>query len=119
MKFNFRLLTLILAFLFGLFFSLPTLLNNESLGKKITMGLDLQGGLHMILNVKNDIAIASKLKSVGTTAKYILDDKNIMIDTIKTENGVVLLTLMDENDVKKATELIKKDITVSHSQIKV
>ncbi len=111
MKFNFRLLTLILAFLFGLFFSLPTLLNNESLGKKITMGLDLQGGLHMILNVKNDIAIASKLKSVGTTAKYILDDKNIMIDTIKTENGVVLLTLMDENDVKKATELIKKDIT--------
>jgi len=59
-------------------FSIPSLLQSDA-GKKITLGLDLQGGLHMLLSVKSDIAVESKLKSIGTTLKYKLEDEGYSI----------------------------------------
>ncbi|MCK4973622.1 MAG: hypothetical protein KAR81_00085, partial [Sulfurimonas sp.] len=51
MKLNYRVVVFGLAIAFGLFFSAPSLLQTQD-GKKVTLGLDLQGGLHMLLGVK-------------------------------------------------------------------
>ncbi len=50
-KLNYRVVIFIFAFIFGVVFSIPSLLQSDA-GKKITLGLDLQGGLHMLLSVK-------------------------------------------------------------------
>jgi preprotein translocase subunit SecD len=51
MKLNYRIVIFALAIIFGVAFSIPSLTQSEG-GKKVTLGLDLQGGLHMLLGVK-------------------------------------------------------------------
>ncbi len=51
---NYRVILFAFALIFGIVFSIPSLTQSES-GKKITLGLDLQGGLHMLLGIKSEI----------------------------------------------------------------
>ncbi len=93
-KLNYRVVIFIFAFIFGVVFSIPSLLQSDA-GKKITLGLDLQGGLHMLLSVKSDIAVESKLKSIGTNLKYKLEDEDFIFDSLKIADGVVSFELLD------------------------
>ncbi len=107
-KLNYRVVIFIFAFIFGVVFSIPSLLQSDA-GKKITLGLDLQGGLHMLLSVKSDIAVESKLKSIGTTLKYKLEDEDIIFDSLKIADGVVSFELLDKDDLPKLEEILKED----------
>jgi len=75
MKLNYRIVIFALAIVFGIVFSIPSLLQTEG-GKKITLGLDLQGGLHMLLGVKTDEAVAS-VSNLSQQVLYIMH--NVMI----------------------------------------
>ncbi|SFV56174.1 Protein-export membrane protein SecD (TC 3.A.5.1.1) [hydrothermal vent metagenome] len=108
---NFRLILFIFALIFGIVFSIPSLTQSTS-GKKITLGLDLQGGLHMLLGIKSNVAIASRTKSIAGTVKYIFDDNDIIFDDLRIVDGdKVTFELLDQDDVPKATALLKKEIT--------
>ncbi len=108
-KLNYRVAIFILAFTFGVVFSLPSLLQSDW-GKKITLGLDLQGGLHMVLGVKSEVAIESRTKSIATTIKYLLDDQEIIYDNLAiTPNGVTL-ELLDSDDVPKFKGIVQKEL---------
>jgi len=107
-KLNYRVVIFLFAFLFGVVFSIPSLVQSEE-GKKITLGLDLQGGLHMLLSVKSEVAVESKLKSVGTTIKYKLEDEDIIFDNLKIEDGTVKFELLDKDDLPKVQEVLKED----------
>ncbi|MEY3002350.1 MAG: protein translocase subunit SecD [Pseudomonadota bacterium] len=107
---NFRVLLFLFALIFGVVFSVPSLIQSDS-GKKITLGLDLQGGLHMLLGVKSDIAIESKVKSIAASIKYMFDDKEIIFDGLRVdEEGKIVFELLDEDDVAKVQKLLKSEI---------
>ncbi len=105
---NYRVVIFLFAFIFGVVFSIPTLIQSEE-GKKITLGLDLQGGLHMLLSVKTEVALESKLKSTATSIKYILEDEDIVFDDLKIDSDRVSFELLDEDDVTKVDKLLKED----------
>ncbi len=108
-RLNYRVVLFLLALIFGVVFSMPSLLQTQS-GKKITLGLDLQGGLHMLLGVKNDEAIKSRVKSIAGTIKYIFDDEEIIFDNLRINpDNSVSFELLDEDDVAKATKLLKEE----------
>ncbi|MDR2100537.1 MAG: protein translocase subunit SecD [Campylobacteraceae bacterium] len=96
---NHRFIIFLIATLFGAIFSMPTFLQTEK-GAKVSLGLDLQGGLYMLLGVKTDEAIASKIKSVAINIKYLTDDNNIIIDAPKVKDDMITLTLLDSNEEK-------------------
>lgn len=107
---NFRVILFLFALLFGVVFSIPSLTQSQS-GKKITLGLDLQGGLHMLLGVKSDIAIESRIKSMAASVKYLFDDEDIIFDELRMQEGEkITFELLDSDDVAKATTLLKKEI---------
>jgi preprotein translocase subunit SecD len=107
---NYRVVLFAFALLFGVVFSIPSLTQSEE-GKKITLGLDLQGGLHMLLGIKAEVAIESRIKSMAGTVKYIFDDEEIIFDELRMVDGKkVTFELLDSDDVAKATELLKKEI---------
>jgi len=106
---NFRIVIFAFALLFGIVFSIPSLIQSES-GKKITLGLDLQGGLHMLLGVKSEEAVASKVKSIASSLKYMLDEKEIIYDALAVEHESVSFELLDNDDVEKTTKLIAEEI---------
>lgn len=51
-------------------------------GAKIALGLDLQGGLHMLLGVKTEEAIKSKIKSIASSVKFFAQSSDIIIDDL-------------------------------------
>ena len=107
---NFRVILFAFALIFGVVFSVPSLTQSES-GKKITLGLDLQGGLHMLLGIKSEIAIESRIKSMAASVKYIFDDEEIIFDELRMVDGEkITFELLDKDDVSKAKELLKKEL---------
>lgn len=115
MKLNYRVVTLIFATIFGLIFSIPSLTQSQS-GVKITLGLDLQGGLHMLLGVKTEEALISQLKSTASGIKHFTERNDILLDGLSVSNAAVTFELLDEDDAVVMDEYLKKvEGTVVHS----
>ncbi|SFZ98751.1 Protein-export membrane protein SecD (TC 3.A.5.1.1) [hydrothermal vent metagenome] len=109
-KLNFRIVLFAFALIFGIVFSIPSLTQSNS-GSKITLGLDLQGGLHMLLGVKTEVAIESRIKSLAATTKYIFDDEEIIFDDLRiSDHREITFELLDNDDVAKATAVLKKEL---------
>lgn len=104
---NYRLVIFFLAIVFGLGFSAPTFLQTDK-GAKISLGLDLQGGLYMLLGVKTDEAIKSKIKSIASSIKFFTDDNDIVIDSLKIREEMVTLTLVDPDEENNLDVMLKK-----------
>ena len=105
-KLNYRVVIFMLAFAFGVIFSIPSLVQSNS-GKKITLGLDLQGGLHLLLGIKTDVALKSYTKSLVSTAQFTLDKKDIVIDDVEMGKGKASFIVVDEDEVKDAVKALK------------
>jgi preprotein translocase subunit SecD len=105
MKLNYRIVVFALAIVFGLFFSAPSLLQMQD-GKKVTLGLDLQGGLHMLLGVKTEEATKSRIKSIAASIKHFADRKDILVDELKFDESSISFVLLDDDDVKSVKEFL-------------
>ncbi|WP_345992446.1 protein translocase subunit SecD [Sulfurimonas sp. HSL-1716] len=107
MKFNYRIIIFAVAIIFGITFSLPSILQTDK-GAKITLGLDLQGGLHMLLGVKTDEAVVSRIKSLASSVKHFTDHNDILIDSLSVKESSVVFSLLDSDDTKSLSEFFKK-----------
>ena len=107
MKLNFRIVIFILAIIFGLVVSAPSLLQMDK-GPKITLGLDLQGGLHMLLGVKTEEAVTSRLKSVASSVKHFTNREDILIDELSVNDEQVTFSVLDSDDKPAVDAMLKK-----------
>ena len=106
MKLNYRIVIFALAIIFGLFFSMPTLMKLDE-GKKITLGLDLQGGLHMLLGVKTEEATKSRIKSIAASIKHFSDRNDILLDDLSFSENTISFALLDEDDIPQMKVFIE------------
>jgi len=114
-KFNYRLAVFVLLWIFGIGLSLPSFLNIQN-APKITLGLDLQGGLYILLGVDTKKAIESKIKSLASSISYFTEDEEILIEDMKIDKNKIVFTLVDEEDKKKIEEFLKKNDGISISK---
>jgi len=98
MKLNYRIGIFSFAMIFGIVFSMPSLLQSEQ-GKKVVLGLDLQGGLHMLLGVKTEEATKSRIKSIAASIKHFTDRKDILIDGLEFDATNVKFEVLDSDDL--------------------
>ena len=117
--FNYRLIIFLLCTIFGVVFSIPSLLQTDT-GKKIALGLDLQGGLHMLLGVNTQEAVTSKIKTIATTVKYFSEDEELLIDGLSIENDTVVFSVLDKDEIKKMDEMLNqiKGLAISKDDLK-
>ena len=59
---------------------------NDLLGKKINLGLDLQGGSYLLLEIDNTPVIEQKLQNLTLIIKNYFKKKNIRINNLKLSN---------------------------------
>ncbi len=107
MKLNYRIVIFALAIIFGVAFSIPSLMQSAT-GKKITLGLDLQGGLHMLLGVKTDEATKSRIKSIAASIKHFAERNDILIDGLTFNDTSVKFEVLDTDDIVKFDDFFKK-----------
>ncbi len=110
--FNYRLLVFIVACLFGIFFSIPSFFQDPdkypffSDKAKITLGLDLQGGLSLLLDLDVDVALESRYSSIISEIKYQTDKKNIFINKLKLHDKKISFVLFDSSKEEIINQII-------------
>lgn len=105
--FNYRLVIFTLSIIFGLVFAMPSFLQTDT-GKKINLGLDLQGGLHMLLGVNTHEAVSAKIKTLATSIKYFTEDDDILIEDLTFDKSSVSFIVLDADEVYKVDEMLDK-----------
>jgi preprotein translocase subunit SecD len=97
---NFRVAIFVLALVFGVVFSIPSFFQTKD-GAKISLGLDLQGGLHMLLGVQTEKAVESKVKSIASSIKYLANHEDILIEDLTISDTSISFTLYDKDEAIK------------------
>ena len=80
-----RIIFISLISLFFILFASSNLFkfDNNILNKKINLGLDLQGGSYLLLEIDNTPVIEQKLQNLSITIRNYFKEKNIKLSNIK------------------------------------
>lgn len=74
----------------------------------VSLGLDLQGGIHLVLEVEKDRAVEIAVDRAAKAMQDLLTDEDIAYDTIERVGGVqVQLDVSKEEKVEEAAEVIR------------
>jgi len=109
-RFLFILTTIMLSVLFllpstPLYSVLPAWWGTIFPDKGITLGLDLRGGMHLILEVEGEKAVENSIERNMASLKETLKDEEITITSIQREGKEITLSF-DSGDKEKITELL-------------
>ena len=79
--------------------------DNELLNKKINLGLDLQGGSYLLLEVDTKPLIKERIQNKVIDIKKFLRQEKINFKSFKIENNLVSFEVNnDEKDINNAVE---------------
>ena len=109
----FSKIKIILISLFTLIFVYLALSNftktdNDWLDKKINLGLDLQGGSYLLLEIDNRPVIIQKLQNTLSLLRNYFKEKKIYYKNLKIENDETIIFDI-ENDQIKQTQILFED----------
>ena len=77
--------------------------------KPITLGLDLKGGTHLVLQVDIEKALQDEVSTALTEIKNRLEEENIPILSAKRSGRNIELLLLDSETLSQAVKVIKDD----------
>ncbi len=79
------------------------------LEQKINLGLDLQGGMHLVLEVETEKAVEVGLERRADDIKKTLEDDGIEVDRVKVDQGAkrIRIQLVDEVDMAGAEDKMR------------
>ncbi len=86
--------------------------NNDLLDKKINLGLDLQGGSYLLLEIDNNPVVDQKLQNLVISLRNFFKEKKIRLNNIKIVNQSLTFSV-DE----KYIEIILDEFKNENSQI--
>ena len=94
------------------------------LEKKINLGLDLQGGMHLVLGVDAEKAVEGTVSRNLGDIKELFNQKNIQAESIIKEGNKIVIKTNVKEDEKKIKETIgaeypSLDIKASDSRIEI
>ena len=71
--------------------------DDDFFDKKINLGLDLQGGSYLLLEIDNAPVIEQKLQNLTTTIRNYFKEQNIKINNIKIEGENIFFNVDDQS----------------------
>ncbi|MBY0509720.1 MAG: protein translocase subunit SecD, partial [Rhodospirillaceae bacterium] len=107
----------VVVILASIFFSLPNMLpssmvkNFPSWWQPMNLGLDLQGGSYLLLEVDTSAVYKEQLADVEETARAALREIKISYRNIRASDEGVFVTVNDPADLTKARDAIAKNTT--------
>ena len=86
---------------------------NELLNKKINLGLDLQGGSYLLLEIDNNPVIDQKLQNLTISIKNYFKEKNIRIKNLKLLDQKLFFSVEDEFKETILSEFNSKESNIN------
>jgi len=109
-----RITLVSLVTLFFIFIALSNIQNSENsfISKRINLGLDLQGGSYLLLEIDNGPIQIQKLQNTTTSIRNFLKNKNVVFTDLRIEDEAILF-----NTNKKDNEIIQSFFLDKESEI--
>ncbi len=106
--------TVILLVILGVIFSIPSIIyddksDNWFLKNKINLGLDLQGGSYLLLEVNLDVLFEEELENFSDSIRLLSREAQTKINQISIDDDQLIVIFENKNEIK--------DIKNSFSQI--
>ena len=87
-------------------------LKNDFITKKINLGLDLQGGSYLLLEIDNKPVEIQKLQNTTTFIRNFLKSKKITFNNLEIQNQKITFNVLENN-----TEIVKNFFLDKNSEI--
>lgn len=108
-------ITIMLVCLIGIIFSVPNVLGRKFVEtlpewvphRQVSLGLDLQGGSYLLLEVDLDRAMTEYTDTVLEETRAGLREKQVGVNALAIENAGVSITLRDPAQVSTAKEVVR------------
>ena len=95
----------------GIFFAIPNMVSNKEMlpswWQPVNLGLDLQGGSNLLLEVKLDEVIKERMSSIEDSARQILRENRIRYKNLSVGEDSVKVKIDNLNARNKAANLFK------------
>lgn len=106
------------AVLGGIFFALPNFIPQSTLSgmpksfqawfKPITLGLDLQGGSYLLMEVDTKDLLKEKLTTLSDLTRSELRNAKVRFAALSVDDGVMSVRILNAADINTAREVIRK-----------
>jgi len=119
-----RTLLIAVVALTGLAFLMPNFLSEDTVeglpdwmpNQQIVLGLDLQGGSHLLMQVNREEIVAERIRELRREARTILANENGIGHFIETDGNALTIELTDPEQIEAARQaLTDLQTTVSNS----
>ena len=101
----------------GLFQSLPDGVKRILSHRGLSLGLDLQGGIHLVLEVEEERAVEIAVDRIRKAVEDLLKDKAIVVEGVRREGSkMIVITLQQEADGEKVRTLLDEAFPNFESQ---
>ncbi len=107
-----RVLIILAICAVGVFFAIPNVISNKDALPKwwqpVNLGLDLQGGSNLLLQVKIDDVVKERMSSIEDSARQILRENKIRYQNLQAGAASVKVKIENLNARNKAAALFRK-----------
>ena len=100
----------------GLILSIPNLFPRERMEQmpswlphqQINLGLDLQGGSHLLLEVDIDVVVQERMETVADDIRRMLRPEGVRYRGVGTRGNVTSFTLVDQSQAQQALSILSQ-----------
>ncbi len=100
----------------GLIFSLPNLFPREQMERtpdwlphqQINLGLDLQGGAHLLLDVGVDVVVEERMEAVADDIRRLLRPEGVKYRGVGARGNTTSFTLVDSGQESQALNILRQ-----------
>jgi len=110
-----RIILVSLVSIFFIFIAASNFQNSEDsfISKKINLGLDLQGGSYLLLEIDNSPVEIQKLQNTTTVIRNFLKDKKVTFNDLRIENKKIIFNVSNENVQLVETFFLDKESDIN------
>jgi len=120
-KWKIALISMICAF--GVVFALPNLMGDAEegflAGRQINLGLDLQGGSYLLLQVELDKVVAERLENTAEAIRVEMRENRLRLRDLEADATKVVFAIRNAADIAAAKEVLRsflgQDMTVDEN----
>ena len=116
-----RALTVLFCFVLSLVALAPTIARDSlpdwwrGTFDPIPLGLDLQGGMHLVLGVEVDKAVEARLDTIADQLQEELKGKDVAVKRVVRQGDLIAVTVYDEAGAKQLDALMSEQFSAMES----
>ena len=104
----------------GIIFAIPSIIYSENpsnwfLDNKVNLGLDLQGGSYLLLEVETDVLLKEELENISDTVRQISRNEKVNVTNVNVEEDQIQFHFKNASSI----ENIRSQFIIKYNYVQV